>query len=240
MSDISQIEGRTLREPLVAGKPFTPTDFYPVGMGPNVAESLQPGERAVTIPLTRESVDGTFITPGLVVDVLFRSNPDESLDVPDATVTLLSRVKVLAVGQNTIAGTIADAKEGAEAQTVTLAVNETQARALKVVEGRGSLTLVLRSAEDSVSAEQRGPITLKGLLGVKERSQPFVSEIYRRGRLSTLTFQDDRRQKITLDPPYGLPVNRDPKDVPDAGLDVWFPPAGGAYYPGVRRNVRFQ
>lgn len=232
MDKVAQITGRTLREPIKQGRPFEPTSFYPKGIGPNVAEDLKPGERAVTIPIKNDAVDGTFVTPGAIVDVLFRATPDEKADVPDATVTLLSRVRILAVGQITVAGTIAAAQEAGKTQAVTLAVNPTQARALKVVEGRGTLTLVLRNPADNAPADTGGPTTLPGLLGMKETTRPFVSEIYRRGGLATLTFVDGQRQKITLDPPYGLPVSRDPKDVPNAGLDVVLPPSPWHGYGG--------
>ncbi len=243
MERVPQILGRTLREPLDQGRPFEPQLFYPEGMGPGVAERLQPGERAVTLPLRREAVDGTFITPGTIVDVLFRSDPQEGLEIPDATVTLLSQVKVLAVGRATVEGMIgqeADPGAPGETQTVTLAVNDTQARALKVVEGRGSLSMVIRGPDDSDVAEAAGPTTLQGLLGLKEVPAPFVSEIYRRGRLATLVFEDGQRQKMTLDPPYGLPVDRDPQEVPDTGLDVWFPRSRTGGYPRPYRHDSYR
>ena len=59
-------------------------------MGPNLADNLQPGERAVTVALERDRLEGAFINPGSTVDVLFRSKADAKTDVPDATVTLLS------------------------------------------------------------------------------------------------------------------------------------------------------
>ena len=186
-----------------------------------MAENLQPGERTVTVPVPKDSVNPAFVTPGSVVNVVFRATPDEKRDVPDATVTLLSRVRILAVGQSTFPGSIAKTTETGQTQNVTLAVNQTQARALKVVEGRGTLMLALRNPKDEHQAEKGGPTTLPGLLGMKEPSMPFVTEIYRRGQLSTMTFQDGRRRKLTLDPPFGLPVSLDVNKA--SPLDVWLP-----------------
>jgi Flp pilus assembly protein CpaB len=246
MDKLPQITGRTLKQPLKQGRPFEPTSFYPLGMGPDPTESLQPGERAITLPFASGNVDETFVVPGSVVDVLFRANPDPSAGVTDATVALLSRVRVLAVGKETLAGAKGHGKDSKDKdldvdmerehkRTVTFAVTQAQARALKVVEGRGSMTIVLRSKQDNALAERGGPTTLPGLLGLKEPVRPFVSEIYRRGQLSTATFVGGLRQKITLDPPYGLPVSGALKEDKANLLEVW--PYGwgwggrGGYYP---------
>lgn len=218
---VPQIVGRTLREAVKAGQAFEPSVFYPEGTGPDVTESLKPGERAVTIPFQNDTVDSTFVRPGTVVDVLFRTSPDLRGDVPDATVTLLSRVRVLAVAEQTLPGSVPkqdNQDAGARAvrnQTVTLAVNQTQARALKVADGRGIFTLALRNPKDETVADTGGPTTLPGLLGMKEPQRPFVSEQYRRGQHYTMWFGEGLRQKIKLDPPYGLPVERKAKDGKD-------------------------
>lgn len=230
MTKVPQVVGRTLREPVKQGRAFDPSIFYPEGMGPDITENLKPGERAVTIPFKGDAVDSSFVRPGTVVDVLFRSNPNSSADVPDATVTLLSGVRVLAVGEHTTPGTIEKGKEEVAAAekkpAVTLAVTQTQARALKVADGRGVFTLALRNPKDETVAQKGGPTTLQGLLGMKEPQRPFVSEQYRRGRLTTMTFADGLRQKVKLEPPYGLPVERkakagtEEKELPE-DLEVW-------------------
>jgi len=245
MDRVQQIQGRILKEPVKAGRPFEPSVFYPVGMGPDPTEDLQPGERAVVIPFARDSVDDQFIVPGSVVDVLFRANPDPSIGATDATVTLLSGVRILAVGKETVAGTKEKAEEGTGAQatrTVTLAVTQTQARALKVVEGRGSMMIALRNKKDTALAEAGGPTSLPGLLGMKEPPRPFVSEIYRGGMYSATTFAGGLREKIKLDPPFGLPVSMEPKGDKAKEIEVWpygWGWGGGAWWPwtGVGRGT---
>ncbi len=202
-------------------------------MGPDPTENLEPGERAVTLPFARESVDETFVVPGSVVDVLFRANPNPNAGITDATVTLLSAVRVLAVGKETVTGTKGK-EEGAAAEqkkTVTMAVTQTQARALKVVEGQGTMMLALRTKKDVALADKGGPTTMAGLLGMKEPVRPFVSEIYRRGQYSATTFAGGLREKIKLDPPYGLPVSTTPKGDKANELEVW-PYGGWGGWPG--------
>lgn len=234
MNSVPQIVGRTLRQPHKNGQPFNPSLFYPTGMAPDVSEKLKPGERAVTISMQPEAVDGMFVTPGSVIDVLFRAKSDDKLELPDATVTLLSQVRVLAVGTNTVEGERSPAEPGKK-QTVTLALNDKQARALKVVEERGSLTLTLRNASDATPAEKDGPTTILNLLGLKEPEEPFVSEMYRRGQLRTLTFRGGRREKLELEAPYGLPVSGDTQSPNGAGNEPTpgnaTPPNGGNVSP---------
>jgi len=224
MDRVQQIQGRILKEPVKAGRPFEPSVFYPVGMGPDLTEELKPGERAVVIPLAKDSVDDQFVVPGSVVDVLFRANPDPAIGATDATVTLLSGVRILAVGKETVPGTKEKAEEGTAAKptrTVTLAVTQTQARAIKVVEGRGSMMIALRNKKDTALAEAGGPTSLPGLLGMKEPARPFVSEIYRGGTYSAITFAGGLREKIKLDPPFGLPVSTEPKGDKAKEIEVW-------------------
>lgn len=238
MDKVSQIVGRTLRRAVPKRQSFEPSMFYPTGMGPDVTEDLKPGERAVTIPFRKDSPDLVHVTPGAHVDVLFRINPDASAQVSDATVTLLSKVRVLAIGTNSFPGStpVKDkaAPDKGEGQTVTLAVSETQAKALKVVEGRGTMMLAQRSLKDEQPAEKGGPTTLPGLLGLKEPVTPFVSEVYRAGHYSAMTFRDGQRQKIKIDPPYGMPIG-DVKN-PNEDIELW--PFGYGYgYGGYGANV---
>jgi pilus assembly protein CpaB len=202
MTKAAEIIGRTLREAMKKGQAFDPAVFYPVGIGPSVADRLEPGQRAVTIPFDGTAADSGLITPGAIVDVLFRTFADNQQQVPEATVTLLEKVNVLAVGRETFEG----ASNGAQAKTVTLAVAPAQAHALKVVEGRGSLTLVLRGGGDAASSGETAPTTLPELLGIQEPKKPFATEIYRRGHLTTVVHHDGKPKTIESSAPADMPV----------------------------------
>jgi Flp pilus assembly protein CpaB len=232
MQSVVQIVGRTLQQPLKKNRVFMPSLFYPKGMGPKLADLLKPGERAVTISLERSAVDSMFVTPGSTVDVLFRSKPDSGASIPDVTVTLLSKVRVVAVGQETLEGVqskVDDTNSSSTPRTVTLAVNQAQARAMKVVEDRGALSLVLRSDTDAQVADQGGPSTLVGLLGINEPLKPFVTEIYRHGARSVSSFRDGTLEKVTLDPPYGMPVSEPSKEQKQKKIEAWYPGNWGGW-----------
>jgi Flp pilus assembly protein CpaB len=208
MTNAKQIIGRTLREPVKQSEAFVLTRLYPEGTGPSVAEHLKPGYRAMTITLEDEAAQTAMVSPGTVVDVLFRSRADEKKHLPETTLTLLERVEVLAVGQETFEGARSAQDRNQPARrsvAVTVAVTLEQANALKVVEGRGSISLALRGPEDKNLANRAGAQTLAGLLQIPQPEKPFVTQVYRGGRLSTSVFENGQ-QSIVPQISDGLPV----------------------------------
>jgi Flp pilus assembly protein CpaB len=143
MRQSTQIVGRTLKTSLKQGQAFMPEDLYPEGMGPDLAERLQAGYRAVTVPIENIGAVLGFARAGSFVDVLFRVDAVE--ERPEVTMTLLERVEVLAIDSYTNPGQQVQLEQDG---SVTLAVTPHQAKMLKVVEGRGALTLTLRNPED--------------------------------------------------------------------------------------------
>ncbi len=206
MTDPRQVIGRTLREPLKQGDTFFTTSLYSEGTGPSVAARLKPGYRAVSISLENRAADSSLVSPGSMVDVLFRTFAGKSSELPETTVTLLERVEVLAIGQEMLAGTRTPRDRRGRGQTVTLAVTPRQAGALGVVEGRGTLWLSLRAAEDDSVADAASPQTLETLLGFERPEAPFTTEYYRRGQLTTAVFEEGR-QTATSVLPAGLPIS---------------------------------
>ncbi len=191
-----QIIGRTLRNDVKAGGTFTADIFYPQGTGPNVAESLKPGERAITVPIEMDSAVAGFTRPGTWVDVIFTSNPDEELERPATTITLLEHVKVLAFNQQTFEGANSDAAAD-DTAAVTLAVNVEDAAALRVVDGHGSLSLVLRNPEDTLTTAALAPRTLDELLKIPP-SEKHRMEIFRGNQVSQTEFRKNRRTEASV------------------------------------------
>jgi len=162
-------------------------------------------------------------TPGSLVDVLFRTNEAPTREIPEATVTLLSDVEVLAVQENITPG----AKNPSNVTNVTLAVTSQQANALKITEGRGEYSLSLRPDNDPSLSGNAGPQTLEGLLGIKRRPPPpprplpKTVEAYRGSARSVLVFDG---QDVTVTGPNVVPPLNDnprplnPATVPADGL----------------------
>ncbi|GIX03949.1 MAG: hypothetical protein KatS3mg113_0955 [Planctomycetaceae bacterium] len=145
MRNPQQIIGRTLKMGLRKGEVFSPEFLYPEGYGPGISERLQAGYRAVTVPVENIGAVQGFARPGTWVDVLFRSKAEGRR--PELTFTLLERVEVLAINESLLPNQMVDTKT---VGSVTLAVTPSQARVLKVVEGRGELSLALRNPDDTL------------------------------------------------------------------------------------------
>ena len=157
INNTNLIFDRVVNQDIAKGSLFLPDSFYANGFGPGVAERLQPGFRAVTVPIENVGAVTGFALPGSVVDVLFRSEPEG--DRPEVTMTLLEQVEVLALADNVMAGQ----KTKVESEgSVTLAVTPAQAKVLKVVEGRGEISLTLRNPEDDFQNFEFAPVNLNG------------------------------------------------------------------------------
>jgi Flp pilus assembly protein CpaB len=209
MGNPSQIVGRILREPVEKGRPFVPTMFYPEGYGPDVSERLEPGYRAVTISVKDNLREFGLVSPGMFVDVMFRTDANPEEYIPETTVTLLEHVEVLAIDHEVFQGARANGPRSGgngNVATVTVAVTPNQASAIKVVEGHGTMSLAVRGAEDGQLLAAAEPQTLTGLLDLPEPEPPFTTEIYRRGRLTTAVFQDGQRTSLVAEAFDELPV----------------------------------
>lgn len=192
MTNAQQIIGRMIREPMKRGSTFDPTNFYPEGFGPDVAEKLMPGYRAVTISVAVNSAVAGLVSPGSFVDVLFRStaNPDE--DFPEMTIPLIGGVEVLALDKEMMRGARAGSPSPMTSEhSVTLAVRPEQAAALRVVAGRGELSLALRNPEDTEEYSFVGPRTLDDLLERQTRRHKI--EVYRGRGMSAIEFRRNDR-----------------------------------------------
>lgn len=193
MNRTPQIIGRILKDEIKRGASFEPGAFYAEGTGPNVAEQLQPGYRAVTFSVEVDAAVAGFTTAGSVVDVLFRCHPNDDADLPEMTVPLLEGVKVLALNADTTVG----ARTGAQGRhSVTIAVRPEQAAALQVVAGRGTMSLALRNPNDVEQFVSTSPRTLDELLDRPSRRSKI--DVYRGRGMSKVEFRNRERTTPTL------------------------------------------
>lgn len=227
MLNPEQIIGRTIRAAIKQGDPFLTTALYLEGSGPDVSQLLRPGYRAATI--TMRDRNAVLPAQGNQVDVVFRSNPQDAKrrngrDIPEATVTLLQGVEVLAVKTPRPAPPSAGPRNAPldlrrtsgvdqPLPIVTLAVTLEQANMLKTVENRGELSLVVRSAQDTPATVDRRDhkLTLETLLGLADQPAPFVTEIYRAGERQTIKFDGGN---VVAESFSGPPTRRLPSPTP--------------------------
>jgi len=147
----TQFVGAVVREPFLSGEPIVDRKLVRAGESGYLAVVLQPGMRAMSIPVTVETGAGGFILPGDRVDVVLAAQINTDNDAEGtprkafSTATVLRNVKVLAIDQQTSVDKGATTVVGA---TVTLEVGPAESEALALAKSMGDLSLALRSYAD--------------------------------------------------------------------------------------------
>jgi pilus assembly protein CpaB len=125
---------------------------------------LQPGMRAVSIPIDRVKGVSGLIQPGDRVDVI-AIPPTRSSGPPDKAVTIFRGVRVLAVGSALENASATPSPDEQSAATVTLEVNPKQADLLAWADQNSTLRLALRSPRERLRSEPVEILTLAGNSG---------------------------------------------------------------------------
>ena len=168
---LQAIEGAIVREPIAKGEPISTAKIVRGGEGGYMSVVLEPGMRAVAIPVTAETAAGGFILPGDLVDVLQSYRPDGERS--EVTETLLRNVRVLAIDQTTTPEKDANTISGSVA---TIEAPAADAELLALGKARGEMILALRSYAD-----------LGGVVGRGGVSAPQSVRIYRNGEVTEET-----------------------------------------------------
>ncbi|MCB1516066.1 MAG: Flp pilus assembly protein CpaB [Hyphomicrobiaceae bacterium] len=149
----AKLLGTVARFEIFAGEPIQALKLVRTDQG-YLSAVIQPGMRAVSIPVTQASGAGGFVLPNDRVDVV------QTLDEGNGPVssTILSNIKVLAMGARLgQGGTTGGAEAGdnnpqskmfSEKSIATLELDPYQSETIIAAEAEGQLTLVLRSVAD--------------------------------------------------------------------------------------------
>lgn len=139
------ITGMVVRETIGQGEPITERKLVRGGDSGYLAVVLQPGMRAMAIPVSVETAAGGFILPGDRVDVLMSRQQQGSGAAEFSASTVLRNIRVLAVDQTVQPQPDVHAQTAA---TATLEVGAREAEVLALARAQGQLALVLRSYAD--------------------------------------------------------------------------------------------
>ena len=171
----SEMTGKIARRSIAAGEPITDKTVFTREDANFMAGALNPGMRAISIPVDEESGAAGFILPGDLVDVILthdiqksmpRGSGDSRANAPVSrylSETILDSLRVLAVDQM-----VKD--EDGEPQlvdTVTVEVTAREAEVINLAKEMGSMTLTLRALTD-----RRAPVGLAALFGVGPTEGP--------------------------------------------------------------------
>lgn len=144
-------EGAIVKEPLLTGEPLVARKVVRAGRSGYMAVVIEPGMRAMAVPINAETAAGGFILPGDRVDVLqSREGKDGGGRI---TETLMRNTRVLAIDQATVVGKDANAMVGAVA---TLEIPASDVEVLVRGKSQGEMHLALRSYADIGGGASRG------------------------------------------------------------------------------------
>lgn len=146
---LSDFVGAVARTPVGAGEPVTEGRVVLPGSRGFMAAVLQPGMRAVSVPVTATSGISGFVFAGDKVDLILThvvqlASPGER--ERQASETILRDIRVIAMDQR------ADSKPGEPAQiakTATFEVTPKQGEMITLAQEMGKLSLSLRSLQDT-------------------------------------------------------------------------------------------
>lgn len=186
--DLEVALNREVIVPIKAGEPIHWYQLRGIRSLERLAKSVATGQRAVSLDVSERSSVGHWVRPNDAVDILgtFRDPGTNQM----VTVNLLQQVKVLATGRTTglTQGTQADMAYG----TVTVAVALEDAKILVLGQELGTLTLVLRNADDGWTDDEGGKTTINTLLGI-ERRKP--KKVIRKGPVIERGPEGTKRQR---------------------------------------------
>ncbi|WP_412024869.1 Flp pilus assembly protein CpaB [Burkholderia cepacia] len=156
----ADLKGALLRNRVGAGTAIRTDNVIPAGAPDFLAAALQPGMRAISVPVDDVSGNAGLIQPGDFVDVVLTQQIGGSATSPGTfeAETVVRRARVLAVGSDfQRAKAPASAPDAtARARTVTLEVAPRTAQVVLVATRLGSLSLALRSFATSDRRQPAG------------------------------------------------------------------------------------
>jgi pilus assembly protein CpaB len=173
--------GAVVRKRIAAGEPIIDGAVVKPGERGFLAAVLEPGMRAVSVPINPTSANSGLIFPGDRVDMILTQSLLESENegsVRRVSETVLSNIRIIAMG----ADASDDPREGQaneKAKTATLEVTPRQAEEVALLTELGKLSLSLRSLASptpEVAALSEGP---------QLTWDRDVSRVLRSGRLSS-------------------------------------------------------
>jgi pilus assembly protein CpaB len=174
--------GAVVRKRIAAGEPITDGAVVKPGERGFLAAVLEPGMRAVSVPVTPISSNSGLIFPGDRVDLILTQSLMESQSehsVRRVSETVLSNIRIIAMG----ADTSDDPEEGEaneKAKTATFEVTPAQAEKVTLLTELGKLSLSLRSLATPAPEVAELPENASNLTWDRD-----VSRVLRSGRLSS-------------------------------------------------------
>lgn len=163
---------RVLLFPTNANEPIVANKLSTQGGMEGLAATIEPGKRAVSVPISDSSGAGGLVQPRSHVDVLFTRTGSMNEAV---TTVLLQNVVVMSIGRNTEATAVSGAPSTSTSVTATraatLLVTPDQAARLEFARQQGKISLALRNPLDPTIEEENEPVVTAEDLNIGETTR---------------------------------------------------------------------
>ena len=143
------VVGRIASISMIPGEPVLSGKLAPINSTGGLSSTIQAGKRAITVKVNEVIAVAGFALPGSYVDVLVTGKDAEGQYF---TRTVLSRLKVLAVAQQTTA----EADKPKVVDAVTLELTTLESEKLDLARNIGVLSLALRNEFDTSVINSEG------------------------------------------------------------------------------------
>ncbi len=174
--------GAVVRSFIAAGEPITDGAVVKPGDRGFLAAVLNPGMRAVSVPINPTSSNSGLIFPGDRVDLILTqtlTSGDQDGGTRRVSETVLKNIRIIAMGIE-VGDAAEPGKANERAKTATFEVTPQQAESVALLTELGKLSLSLRSLAADQEAEDVIPTRADSLTWDKD-----VSHVLKTGRLSS-------------------------------------------------------
>ena len=150
-----EVVDRALVYPVAMNEPLTAARLASQSGADGVPATIDPGMRAMSVPVTDVTGVAGLIQPNSRVDVLFTRTGQIAEAV---TTTVLQNIKVLAIGRIYQVGQTVDPR-APKMPVATLVVTPEEAQVLELAKNQGKISLVLRNPLDTAVVQEIKPAT---------------------------------------------------------------------------------
>ena len=188
--------GAVARQPLAEGMPIARSATIQPGERGFLAAVLEPGKRAIAVPVSETSAVAGHILPGDRVDLIltYQVSSDDANSARDlrASETLLGKRRVLAIDRELESG----AREARVGNTITLEVTSKQAEVISLARSLGDLSLVLNALRDDDPMGEVDEMAGVNMLQLARSDAPAPEPVRQNSR--TMTIDSDISSLLSL------------------------------------------
>lgn len=146
LASIAELRGAYLKHALSNHQAIVDGDIIRTSEQGFIVAALNPGMRAVSVPITQVSAVSGFVSPGDRIDIVLTHQISDTSDKPVMATrmfseTILSDVRLLAIEQTVDAGT----NKPVAGKTVTVELTPRQSEMIALATNMGNLSLAVRS-----------------------------------------------------------------------------------------------